>query len=154
MMNSTTSSASCKLARGGNVERGQQVFAENPAAGCPRCHAVYGQGSDVGPDLTRIAATLSREQLVQSLLEPNARIAPGFGTVGVTLRKGERVAGTLRDETDTHLVIMEGTPPVERRIAKSEITGRSNPVSAMPPFGLMLKPREIRDLVEFLSTLK
>jgi len=142
------------LARGGSVERGQQVYAENAAAGCPRCHAVRGQGSDVGPDLSRIAATLSREQLVQSLLEPNARIAPGFGTVGVTLRNGQRIDGTLKDETATHLVVVAGTPPAEQRIAKADVTERTNPISAMPPMGLMLKPRELRDLVEFLSVLK
>jgi len=43
---------------------------------------------------------------------------------------------------------------VDRRIAKTEIAQRTNPVSAMPPFGLILKPRDIRDLVEFLTTLK
>jgi quinoprotein glucose dehydrogenase len=43
---------------------------------------------------------------------------------------------------------------VDRRIAKSEIASRTNPVSAMPPMGLLLKPSEIRDLVEFLSGLK
>jgi putative heme-binding domain-containing protein len=113
-----------------------------------------GQAADVGPNLAKIGATLSRDQLLDSLLDPNARIAPGYGTVSVTLRNGQRIAGTLRDDTDTHLVVVEGTPPVERKIAKADIAERSNPVSAMPPFGLILKPRDIRDLVEFLSTLK
>ena len=142
------------LTRGGNVERGQQVLFENAAAGCPRCHAISGQGSDVGPDLSRIGATLSREQIVQSLLEPNTRIAPGFGTVGVTLRNGQRIDGTLREETDTHLDIVTGTPPAEQRIAKPEVAERTNPISAMPPMGLILKPRELRDVVEFLAVLK
>ena len=91
---------------------------------------------------------------MQSLLEPSARIAPGFGTVGVTLRNGQRIDGTLRDETGTHLAIVTGTPPAEQRIAKADVTDRTNPVSAMPPMGAMLKPRELRDLVEFLSVLK
>jgi putative heme-binding domain-containing protein len=108
----------------------------------------------VGPNLSNIAATLTREQLLDSLIEPNKRIAPGYGTVGVTLRNGQRVDGTLREETDTHVVLMTGDPQVERRIAKTDIAERTNPVSAMPPFGLILKPREIRDLVAFLSVLK
>ena len=115
---------------------------------------MYGQGSDVGPDLSKIGATLSRELILQALLEPSARIAPGFGTVGVTLRSGQRVDGTLREETPTHLVIVTGTPPAEQRIAKAEITDRTDPVSAMPPMGAMLKLRELRDLVQFLSVLK
>ena len=50
--------------------------------------------------------------------------------------------------------MLTGTPPVERRIAKADIAERTNPVSAMPPLGLILKPREVRDLVEFLAMLK
>jgi putative heme-binding domain-containing protein len=140
------------LRTGGDAQRGVQVMMNNPAAECTRCHSL--ENANVGPNLGKIGASLSRDQLVEALLDPSARIAPGFGTVSVTLRKGDRIVGTLRDETPTHVVLLEGTPPVERRIAKADIAERSNPVSAMPPFGLILKPREIRDIVEFLSTLK
>ena len=142
------------LLRGGDPRRGQQVAAEHPAAECTRCHSIYGRGADVGPNLSKIGATLTREQLLQSLLEPNARIAPGFGTVSIKLKNGQQVDGTLREETDTHVVVLAGTPPVEQRVAKAEIAARTDPVSAMPPMGLLLKPREVRDLVEFLSALK
>ena len=142
------------LLRGGDARRGQRVVAENPAAECTRCHALGGRGADVGPNLSGVAATLTREQLLEALIEPNARIAPGFGTVGITLRNGQRVDGTLRRETDAEVILTVGDPPVERRVAKTEIAERTNPVSAMPPFGTILKPREIRDLVEFLTMLK
>jgi quinoprotein glucose dehydrogenase len=149
-----TDAFSTAMLRGGDARRGVQVVMQNPAAECARCHALNGQGASVGPDLKGVGSRLTREQLVESLLQPSARIAPGFGTVGITLRNGQRVDGTLREETDTEVVLMVGTPPTERRIPKAEIAQRTNPVSAMPPFGLILKPREIRDLVEFLSTLK
>ena len=142
------------LLQGGDPMRGQQVVAQHPAAECTRCHSIGGRGADVGPNLSNIASVLTREQLLEALIEPNKRIAPGYGTVGVTLRNGQRVDGTLREETDTHVVLMVGDPQVERRIPKADIAERTNPVSAMPPFGAILKPREIRDLVEFLSRLK
>jgi putative membrane-bound dehydrogenase-like protein len=142
------------LLAGGEARRGREVFSENPAAECTRCHALGGRGADVGPSLTNIASTLTREQLLEALLNPNARIAPGFGTVSVTLKNGQRVDGTLREETPAELVLMVGTPAVERRVPKTEIAERTNAVSAMPPFGLILQPRDIRDLVAFLSTLK
>jgi putative membrane-bound dehydrogenase-like protein len=142
------------LLRGGQPSRGREVYTDNAAAGCPRCHSLGGRGADVGPNLTNIGTTLQREQILQALLEPNARIAPGFGTVSIKLKNGQQVDGTLREETDSHVVVMVGTPPVERRVARSEIASRTDPVSAMPAMGLLLKPREIRDLVEFLSRLK
>ena len=142
------------LLAGGQAQRGYEVYANNAAAGCPRCHSLGGRGADVGPNLSKVAATLQREQLLQALLEPNARIAPGFGTVSIKLKDGRQIDGTLREETDTYVVVLVGTPAVEQRIASSDIASRTNPVSAMPPMGLLLKPREIRDLVEFLSRLK
>ncbi len=142
------------LLQGGSVNRGRETFVENPAAQCTRCHTVRNAGADVGPNLSGVATRLTREQILESLLEPSARIAPGYGTVGITLKNGTRVDGTLRDETDTHVVLMTGTSPAEQRIAKTDIAQRTNPVSAMPPVGLIVKPREVRDLVAYLSTLK
>ena len=89
------------LLQGGSVNRGRETFVENPAAQCTRCHAVRNAGSDVGPNLSGVATRLTRDQILESLLEPSARIAPGYGTVGITLKNGTRVDGTLRDETDT-----------------------------------------------------
>ncbi len=143
------------LLLGGDPRRAQQVFAEHPAAACVRCHAVGKDGgADVGPNLAGVGTRLTREQLLESLLEPNARIAQGYGTVSVTLKNGERVDGMLRSETDTHIVVMTGTPLAEKSIAKSDVAERTNPVSAMPPVGQILKLREIRDLVAGLATLK
>jgi putative heme-binding domain-containing protein len=139
---------------GGDARKGQQVFMQNPLAECTRCHALRGRGADVGPDLTRIGTALTREQLFEALTEPNKRIAPGFGTVGITLKNGDRVDGTLKEESDTEVVVLTGTPVATRRIARAEIAERTDPVSAMPPLGLVLKPREVRDLVEFLSALR
>ncbi len=142
------------LLQGGSVARGRDLFVEHPAAQCTRCHTVRNAGSDVGPNLSGVATRLTREQILESLLEPSARIAAGYGTVGITLKNGKRVDGTLRAETPTDVVVSVGTPPAEQRIAKSDIAERTNPVSAMPPIGLIVKPREVRDLVAYLSTLK
>ncbi len=139
---------------GGNVGRGRELFVEHPAAACTRCHTVRNAGSDVGPNLTGVATRLSRDLILESLVDPNAKVAPGFGTVAVTLRNGQKVDGTLKEETAAELVVTTGTPAVERRIAKTDIAERTNPVSAMPPVGAILKPREVRDVVAYLATLK
>jgi len=142
------------LLQGGSVGRGRETFVGHPAAQCTRCHTVRNAGSDVGPNLSGVATRLTRDQLLESLLDPSARIAPGFGTIGITLKNGTRVDGTLREETATEVVVVTGTPPVEQRLATSEIAGRTNPVSAMPPIGSLVNPREVRDLVAYLATLR
>jgi quinoprotein glucose dehydrogenase len=142
------------LLQGGSASRGSETFVQNPAAACTRCHSVRNAGSDVGPNLTDVGSRLTPEQILESLLEPSARIAPGYGTVGISLKSGQRVNGTLREETPTHVVVVTGTPAAEQRIAKSDIAERTNPVSAMPPVGLVLKPREVRDVVAYLATLR
>lgn len=141
------------LHRGGSAARGREVVFQNAAGQCTRCHAVGGPGADVGPDLSRVGAALSREQLLEALVAPSARLAPGYGIVMLTLRDGRRVQGMLRGETAGELVV-EGAPGRRERVAKRNVAQRTNAPSPMPPMGGILRPREIRDVVEYLSTLR
>jgi putative heme-binding domain-containing protein len=94
---------------GGDADRGGWVVFENEAAQCTRCHSFGARGADAGPNLSSIGARLTREQLLESLVEPSARIAPGYGIVSLTLQNGETVAGLLREETESHLVVQTGS---------------------------------------------
>lgn len=67
---------------GGDFDRGRTIYFNHDGAQCTRCHALQSDGDNVGPDLGSIGSRLSREQLLESLVEPAARIAPGFGTDG------------------------------------------------------------------------
>jgi putative heme-binding domain-containing protein len=137
--------------RGGDARRGARVVFQAPAAQCTRCHSFGGPGANVGPNLSGVASRLQREQLLEALVDPSARIAPGFGPVQLTLKNGKKLFGTLKDETPTHVVVDAGG---EQRVPKSDIAQRVNGPSAMPPMGTLLTHREIRDVVEYLSTLK
>jgi quinoprotein glucose dehydrogenase len=141
------------LERGGSVQRGRQLVMNHPAAQCGRCHTVGNATATVGPSLVKIGGQLTRTEIVQSMLDPSARIAPGFGTVQVTLRSGQQVTGLLREETGTTLVFEDGTG-ARQSIAKTDVTARVNAPSSMPPMGLLLKPREVRDIIEYLATLR
>ena len=70
-----------------------------------------------------------------------------------TLEDGSFRAGILKRETDD-LLVLEDTERKEVTVQKSNVATRSQPVSDMPPMGGLLTRRELRDLVEYLSSLK
>ena len=137
---------------GGNATNGKQVFETNLAASCTACHRIGESGSNVGPPLTRIGQK-GREHILEALVNPQASIAPGFGTMTVTRKDGTVLAGAPKEETAERIVLLlpDGK---EQVIAKSDVASQTTPISTMPPMGAILKPAEIRDLIEFLSQLK
>jgi len=86
-----------------------------------------------------------------ALVEPSQRLAPGYGTINLTLGSGEKVTGLLLEDSSTNFRIQVGT--TLREIAKSEVTNSSIAPSSMPPMGTLLSKRELRDLVSYLVTL-
>ncbi len=138
---------------GGRWWQGRQVFTNNPTAQCVRCHAVYGVGGQVGPPLENIANILTREQILESLIEPSKRLAPGYGNVTVTLLDGQVVTGVLEEETKDELILRTNdAEPME--IRHSRIKKRENGISAMPAAGRLITKRELRDLMEYLGSLR
>ncbi len=138
---------------GGSWWAGRTVFNNNPTAQCVRCHAVDGTGGEVGPALDNIANILTRKQLLEALIEPSARLAPGYGSVTITLKDGQKVQGVLIEERKNDLLLRTAeAEPLE--IPLGRIAKRENSMSAMPAMGRMISRRELRDLMEYLGSLK
>uniref|UniRef100_UPI003B3B83F1 HEAT repeat domain-containing protein n=1 Tax=Spirosoma sp. TaxID=1899569 RepID=UPI003B3B83F1 len=138
---------------GGEPEAGQRIFFRHQTAQCIRCHAYDDLGGNAGPRLNGVASRLTREQLLEALINPSARLAPGFGTVELKLKNGKTINGILQEETPTQVTVKVGDQP-DTSIPKSQIAKRTTAPSSMPEMKYLLTKREIRDVVSFLATLK
>ena len=89
----------------GDRAAGQQFFLGKGR--CATCHMVSGVGSVGAPDLSNIAREMTVDQLRDALLQPSARIAPGYGLVKLTLRDGRTLRGFARSRTKFHIAVQE-----------------------------------------------
>ncbi len=138
---------------GGDAEKGKRLFFKGEVAQCIKCHAYDDKGGNAGPRLNGIAKRLSRQLILESLINPSARLAPGYGVVNVTLKNGQSIGGVLESENNKSIVVKAGNNQ-KQVIAKNEISKRENAASSMMEVKDYLTKKEIRDLVGFLSTLE
>jgi quinoprotein glucose dehydrogenase len=85
---------------------------------------------------------------------PNKQIAQGFDSVTLFLKDGDSQAGVLKSETPTTVIL--NTPDNGLvTVNKNEIKSRRAALSPMPEgLGQILSKEDLRNLVEFLSSLK
>ena len=139
---------------GGDAARGRKIFLERAEVSCVRCHKVAGAGGEVGPDLSKIGAEKQRNYLLQAIVEPNKAIAKGFDSVLLVLDDGKVVSGILKSE-DTAQIKLVTAEGKALTIDKQHVEERSNGKSPMPEDVIKkLSKADVRDLVEFLSSLK
>jgi quinoprotein glucose dehydrogenase len=139
---------------GGDARKGKVLFHEKAQVSCQRCHRAESIGGEVGPNLAGIGAREKRDYLLESLVAPNAKIARGFDTVVLATRTGEVYTGVLKEEDEARVKLLspEGTLLT---VEKDALAARAGGVSAMPEdVRKFLTKREIRDLVEYLASLK
>ncbi len=136
---------------GGDAARGRKVFTERQDLACLRCHKLKGEGGEVGPELSGIGRAKGREYVLRSILFPNADIAAGFENVVVTRKDDSDVAGVLKSETATDLVVASAEDGLVT-VKKADIAKRERgPSSMVEGLGDLMSLRELRDLVEALS---
>ena len=68
----------------GNPKRGEDLFYNSPIAACASCHTVKGKGGDVGPILDGIAVRADKAYIVESLMDPNAKLAKGYENLTIS----------------------------------------------------------------------
>jgi len=138
---------------GGNPDRGRTIFFSGEASQCIRCHSYNDYGGNAGPRLNGIAVRLTRPQLLEALINPSARISPGYGVVTIKTKEGKIISGTLLEETKTIVRVKSGDDPVQE-IPRDQIAEQKKGPSSMPEMRYLLSKKEIRDVVSFLATLK
>jgi quinoprotein glucose dehydrogenase len=139
---------------GGDKDAGRRLYNEHPVAACKRCHMIGGSGGEAGPALDGIGSRQDRRYLLESILYPNARIAETFRMVVCSMKDGTVKTGVLRAESPESLTIqVPGEEPETLKTA--DITSREAvPSGMMPGLDQLLTKRELRDLVEYLASLK
>jgi quinoprotein glucose dehydrogenase len=141
---------------GGDAERGRKLFFERGQLSCVRCHKIGTTGGDVGPELTKIAGDKEkhREYLLESIVAPSKTIAKNFETVVIQDTDGRQHTGILKQEDTEKLTLMTAEGRLVT-IPLAEIDARKAGKSSMPEdLTKHVTRHELRDLVEFLSTLK
>lgn len=139
--------------QGGDPQRGRQIFYRNQNAQCMKCHAYDDRGGNAGPRLNGIAGRISREQILEALIDPGKRLAPGFGMVTLELKDGKKISGVIQDENKTGITIKEGLD-ANKTIAAADIVKKNYAPSSMPDMKAVLSKKEIRDVVSFLAESK
>jgi putative heme-binding domain-containing protein len=133
---------------GGEPFRGKKLFMGR----CGRCHTLFEEGGQVGPDLTSFDRN-DVDRILLNIVNPSAEVREGFETHLVLTKDGRRLDGFLVEETAQALVLR--VPDGQNSIlAKDEIERRAVSKMSLMPEGLIkdLKDEEVRDLFAYLRS--
>ena len=146
--------AAFTLANRGDPRRGRELFDDPQGVGCVKCHRVNGAGGEGGPDLSRIAATYGRAELIESVLFPSKKVADGFHTTTLSLADGQVFSGLVVADGNERLVLLD-SQGARHEVAKSDIDQKTQTERSTMPDALHagLTPAEFADLIAYLETL-
>lgn len=136
------------VSEGGNSADGELVYRR---AGCIACHSIAGIGGNFGPDFSSLGASAPLDYIIESTLNPAAKVKEGYHGFAFTLKDGSLVAGIPARETATEIIIKPG-PGVEVPVLKANVLKKEIIGSLMPPALVdALSPGDKRNLFAFLS---
>ncbi|MGL4554287.1 MAG: c-type cytochrome, partial [Gemmataceae bacterium] len=142
------------LALDGDAGRGEKLF-WSPALNCGSCHKVGDRGTAVGPDLSAVGKVRSREDLLDSILEPSRRIEPKYSSYVARTAGGLTFTGVLTRRTEKEVALLDGQNKEVVLAAKKVEDLRPSRVSLMPQGQLAgLTAREAADLLAYVASRK
>ncbi len=128
-----------------SLPNGRKVFTRT----CAPCHQLYGEGGQVGPDLTG-SGRASLDYLLENILSPSAVVAADYRMTVVTLTDGSVLNGVVREQTARTITLQSQTE--RRTVERADIRTLEPSDQSMMPDGLLaaLPPNDVRDLIAYL----
>jgi putative membrane-bound dehydrogenase-like protein len=130
----------------GDARAGMLVFKKV----CAQCHKIYGEGVDVGPDITSNGRS-DFKQLLSNVFDPSLVIGAGYHATTVTTAKGQIFTGLIAEDSPQRVVLKVQGGKLEM-IARGDMDQMNVSGVSLMPEGLerQLQPREIADLFAYL----
>ena len=118
---------------------------------CAQCHKMYGEGAEVGPDITRNGRA-SFEQLLSNVFDPSLVIGSAYQGLTVVTKEGRVVSG-LPAEDSAQRVVLKVQGDKQEIIARSDIDEVVPSKLSLMPEGIekQLQPKELHDLFAFIT---
>jgi putative membrane-bound dehydrogenase-like protein len=119
---------------------------------CSGCHKLFGEGGQVGPDLTAYKRD-DLENMLLNIVSPSAEIREGYENYMLETKDGRSISGFLADK-DNQVVVIRGTDAQNVVVPKDQIAEMKVSASSLMPEGLMdaLEDQQIRDLFAYLRS--
>jgi putative membrane-bound dehydrogenase-like protein len=126
---------------------GRAIFAKT----CAQCHALFGSGGKVGPELTG-GNRGSLDYLLENILDPNAVIPKEYAATLIELKSGRVITGIVRSETPAALTIVTANETIN--VPRDEIESRTPSPTSMMPEDLLkpLSADDVRALIAYLQS--
>ena len=132
----------------GNPYVGKPLFLEH----CGRCHTLFDDGGDVGPNLTSYQRD-DLDAMLLAVVNPGAEVREGFETYLALMADGRVATGFLVDRDD-RTVVLRGADGRNQLLPAVEIEAMRQVPQSVMPLGLLepLDDQQIRDLFAYLRS--
>ena len=144
----------------GNAAHGKDLFFGD--ANCSLCHTVEGKGGRMGPELTGVGGSRTREAIIESVRNPSRRLAWGlseatkefpqeYETVTAVTADGKEIKGVTLNEDSFSVQIMDSAETIHLLEKDKLRSFQKSRESAMPKYGTdTLSDKDLEDIVAFL----
>jgi putative membrane-bound dehydrogenase-like protein len=130
-----------------NVATGRQTYDKL----CGRCHKLFGEGGEIGPELTGAQRT-NLNYWIDNILDPSAMVAANYRMSVINLKDGRVLSGVIAKQTDRAITLHMASETVT--IEKSQVENVSSTELSLMPEGQLdpLPEEEIRALLKYLMS--
>jgi uncharacterized protein len=136
-----------QLEHGGAPARGKLVYQQQ----CAKCHRHNGEGGQVGPDLSGVAAIPRREILI-NILDPSRSVEGNFVQYTVAANDGRVISGLLASESTTSIELIDAEGKRHTLLREDIDQMAASKKSLMPEgFEKQVDAAGLNDLLAFLT---
>lgn len=132
----------------GNPKKGKPLFMKN----CGQCHLLFGEGGEIGPDLTSFKRD-NTDRMLANIVNPSLEIREGFESHVIVTEDGRVVSGLLVDK-DNQVAILRGVNGQNVIVPLDDIDEMIVSKTSLMPEGTLkgLTEQQLRDLFAYFRS--